>query len=99
MDKYIIKSCFHLMNSTYADGREIVNECGDSLCDEKCVDKHDCFLKQIADNLLRVVNSGQCGRCDGCGLETGCADKECGVYTADKCLQLLKLEFEGEEEC
>ena len=97
MPKFVIKNCFHLMNSVYADGRETYNECGDSLTDEKCVDRDDCFLKKIANNLMEVVKDPTCNRCDGVGYENGCADTSCGTYEAYKCIELLDIEFEKEK--
>ena len=93
-DKFIVKSCYHLSNSVYADGREAHNECGNSLTDKKCADVDNCYLKQIAQNLLKVVNANVCNNCDGCGYEWGCADEDCGTYAAHKCLDLLRIEFE-----
>jgi hypothetical protein len=93
MNKFIIKSCFHLVNSVYADGKEVENECGDSLLNEKCVDREDCYMKQIASKLLAVVEDNLCSSCDGCGYDRGCADKICGTHAAHECLDLLKIEF------
>lgn len=95
--KFIIKSCHQLMTSYYTDGREIYQECGDSTEDKKCYDVEDCFLKKIAENLLKVVNSGVCNRCDGCGYDEGCMDSSCGTYNAYKCLDLLDVEFVDED--
>lgn len=97
MSKFIVKSCYHLMNSVYADGREAHNECGNSLTDEKCCNIEDCHLKQIANNLLKVIRADVCSRCDGCGYDNGCADDDCGTYVANKCLELLDVEFLGGE--
>ena len=47
----------------------------------------------MAENLLRVVNSQQCNRCDGVGYDGGCLDDTCGTYVAHKCLDLLGVEF------
>lgn len=90
---FIVRSCCHLMNSTYADGREINDECGNTLEDIKCQDVKDCPFKQVAEHLLRVVNSQVCNRCDGVGYDGGCMDKDCGTYVAHKCLDLLDVEF------
>jgi hypothetical protein len=97
MSEFIIKSCFHLVNSIYADGHEAVHECGNSLLDEKCKDVKDCPYKKIAEKLLKVVNAGTCNYCDGCGYDEGCADEECGVHAAHECLDLLNLEFKESE--
>ena len=85
------------MNSVYADGQEAHNECGNSLMDEKCYEVKDCPFKQIAENLLKVVEDPACSRCDGIGYEEGCLDDECGTYAAYKCLDLLDIEFVDEE--
>ena len=94
---FIVKSCYHLVNSVYADGREAHNECGNSLTDEKCYEVKDCPYKQVVENLLRVVNHQLCNRCDGIGYDEGCLDDECGTYAAHKCLDLLDIEFVGGE--
>ena len=91
--KYIIKSCPHLMTSFYADGREVTNECGDSVIDMKCCDRNNCLLKKIVDNLLNVVKNDLCSRCDGIGHANGCKDDSCGTYVANECLGLLEIEF------
>lgn len=96
--KFVVRACNNLMNSYYADGREAHNECGNSLTDEKCCDVKDCFIKQIAENLLKVVRENMCSNCDGCGYDEGCADKACGTYEAHKSLDLLDIEFIEEEE-
>ena len=98
MNEFIIKSCHELVDSVYADGREFCNECGRSVEDKKCQEVADCYLKEIAENLLKVVNSGLCGNCDGCGYDSGCSDDKCGVYVAHKCLDLLSIEFIDHEE-
>lgn len=90
---FIIRGCPCLVNSFYADGRAAKNECGDSIKDEKCLDIDNCLLKQIANYLLKVVNEDTCNNCDGCGYFEGCLDESCGTYAAQKCLELLKLEF------
>lgn len=94
---YIIKNCPHLVNVVYADGREVCNECGESSEDKKCVEVKNCLFKQIADNLLRVVNADLCNNCDGCGYDEGCLDDNCGTYEAYRCLELLDIEHEMEE--
>lgn len=97
-NKFIIKSCHNLVKSVYFDGSEICNECGNSTKDKKCYDISDCYLKQIANNLLKVVNSHLCDSCDGIGYNEGCLDDCCGTYEAHKCLELLDIEFiEGTE--
>lgn len=95
---FIVKKCPHLMNSAYADGREVCNECGDSSADKKCCEVESCLFKQIVENLLKVVRHGLCSRCDGIGYEEGCLDDECGTYEAYKCLDLLDVEFIDEDE-
>lgn len=90
---FTIKNCYHLMNSVYPNGREVHDECGNSLTDEKCQEVKDCHLKKIAENLLKVVEDPACRRCDGCGYEEGCADEACGTYAAYKCLELLDIKF------
>ena len=95
---FIVKSCPQLMNSVYADGREAYGECGSSVTDEKCYEVKNCPFRQVAENLLRVVNHQLCGRCDGIGYEGGCLDDECGTYAAYKCLDLLGMEFTDEED-
>lgn len=91
--KFIIRNCCNLVNSIYADGHEAQNECGYSEEDEKCADVQDCPFKQVAERLLRVVNSDACSRCDGCGYGDGCADNDCGTHAAYECLDLLQIEF------
>lgn len=98
MSEFVIRACKNLMNSCYSDGREALNECSNSSTDEKCYNVKDCYLKKIAQNLLRVVNADTCSRCDGCGYDEGCADVECGTFEAYKCLDLLNIEFVGEEQ-
>ena len=90
---FIIKSCPYLVNSFYADGKEVQDECGNSTTDEKCSSINSCLHKQIANYLLKVVNSDLCSNCDGCGYHEGCLDDSCGTYAAHKCLDLLSLEF------
>ena len=93
-EKFIVKSCYNLVNSIYADGREAQNECGNSSTDERCSDVKGCPIKQVAQVLLKVVNAGNCQRCDGCGYFEGCNDQECGTYAAYKSLDLLGVEIE-----
>lgn len=90
--KYIIKNCPYLVNSTYANGKEVANECGESLLDEKCCEISACTHKSIANRLMRVVEADACSRCDGCGYDNGCCDENCGTYQAQKCLALLDIE-------
>ena len=84
------------MHSVYANGLGVQNECGESTLDKKCYEIEGCFLKQIAENLLKVVNHQLCNRCDGVGYDEGCLDDECGTYEAYKCLDLLDIEFVDE---
>ena len=93
MSKFILKGCRNLVHSVYADGCEVNNECGVSPIDEKCANVEDCPFKQVAENLLKVVNAQVCNNCDGCGYENGCLDDDCGTYAAHKCLDLLQVEF------
>ena len=97
IDKFIVRACSNLVNAYYADGKEVCNECCESTKDEKCYDVKDCYLKQIAENLLKVVRENTCSRCDGCGYDEGCADVSCGTYEAHKSLDLLNIEFIEEE--
>ncbi len=97
IDKFIVRACNNLMNSYYADGREAHYECAESSKDEKCYNITDCYLKQIAENLLKVVRENTCSRCDGCGYDEGCADSACGTHAAHRSLDLLDIEFVGEE--
>ena len=92
--KFIVKSCYNLVNSIYADGTEAQNECGNSSTDEKCSDVKGCSVKHVVEVLLKVANAGNCQRCDGCGYFEGCCDQECGTYAAYKSLDLLGVEVE-----
>ena len=92
--EFIVKGCYNLVNSIYADGREAQNECGNSSTDEKCSDVKGCPIKQAVEALLKVANAGNCQRCDGCGYFEGCNDQECGTYAAYKSLDLLGVEIE-----
>ena len=92
MRKFTIKNCEAYSTAIYADGKKIYGECMFSDNNERCKDR-SCILKKIAKNLLEVVNSGTCSRCDGCGYENGCQDKSCGTYEAQKCLELMKVKF------
>jgi hypothetical protein len=93
-EKFIVKGCYNLVNSIYADGREAQNECGNSSTDEKCSDVKSCPVKQAVETLLKVANAGNCQRWDGCGYFEGCNDQECGTYAACKSLDLLGVEIE-----
>jgi hypothetical protein len=93
MNKFIVKGCYNLVNSIYADGREAQNECGYSEEDEKCANIEECPFKKVAENLLKVVSADVCSNCDGCGYDNGCLDDNCGTYAAHKCLDLLQVEF------
>ena len=94
----IIKKCPQLMDAYFGDGRNEKEVCGLCVNDEKCRDKEDCVMKQVANNLLTVVRAQLCNNCDGCGYFFGCQDKECGTYQANKCLELLGVEYEVENE-
>ena len=93
-EKFIVKGCYNVVNSIYADGREAQNECGNSSTDEKCSDVKNCPIKQAVEVLLKVANAGNCQRCDGCGYFEGCCYQECGTYAAYKSLDLLGVEIE-----
>lgn len=93
MNKFILKGCYNLVSSFYADGCTANNECGVSVLDEKCANVKGCPFKQVAENLLKVVNEDLCNNCDGCGYGNGCLDEGCGTYEAHKCLDLLQIEF------
>lgn len=97
MSKFIVKSCSNIMSSYYADGRTAHHECGRSTIDELCCDVKDCPIKQVVENLLKVIKADVCSRCDGCGYDNGCADDGCGTYVANECLELLDVEFLGGE--
>lgn len=90
--KYIVKSCPNLMNSIYSTGREAVNECSESVADEKCCDLTGCVQKKVVERLMKVIDENVCSRCDGCGYDGGCSDEGCGTYQAHKCLELLEVE-------
>lgn len=89
--KFIVKGCPKLVDSIYASGREEYNECGNSVDDEKCQDVKLCPIKEVVENLIKVVESDVCSRCDGCGYEDGCMDSCCGTYQAYKSLEVLKV--------
>ena len=91
MSKFVVKSCTSLAHSYYADGREISGECMKDI-ERKCLDIENCYLKQIARNLMKVVEANLCENCDGCGYAEGCLDTDCGTYQAHKCLELLNIE-------
>ena len=94
---FIIKSCPQLMNSTYADGMEIYNECGHSLADKKCYEVEDCPFRKVAESLLNVVEHQLCNNCDGVGYGGGCTDDVCGTHAAHECIDLLGVEFIEDE--
>lgn len=93
MNKFILKGCYNLVSPFHADGCTANNECGVSASDEKCANVKGCPFKQVAENLLKVVNEDLCNNCDGCGYDNGCLDEGCGTYEAHKCLDLLQIEF------
>lgn len=93
MSKYVIKSCFGLCTSVYADGKEVEYECSNSTENEKCYEVENCSNRKLASCLLKVVEDSACKRCDGCGYDEGCADESCGTWAAYKCLDILNLEF------
>ena len=91
MSKFVLKGCPNLVTSTYADGTKVYNECSVFLDDKKCYEVEGCVWRKIAENLLKVVNSGQCSRCDGCGYLEGCGDETCGTLQANESLKLMKV--------
>ena len=90
---FVIRSCCHLVSSQCADGREVHNECGNSVNDKKCYEVKDCPFRQVADKLIQVTQENLCSSCDGIGYADGCTDNRCGTHTAYECLKVLDLEF------
>lgn len=37
--------------------------------------------------LEQIAYSDQCERCDGCGYDTGCGDRDCAIYIANEVLE------------
>ena len=52
LTKYILKNCPCLVNSLYADGREVPYECGFSCADIRCWENDACKLRELTDGAL-----------------------------------------------
>lgn len=82
---YIVKNCpAYVKNGKYYDCW--INQ------DTWCENIDSCIMKKIIKNLETVINGELCYNCDGCGYDNGCEDTDCGMYQAQKSLELLKIE-------
>lgn len=46
-------------------------------------------IDEIKELLEPVLYAGHCDCCDGCGVNDGCGDFECGTFAANKIMELI----------